>query len=343
MPTDNVVLRAILWYLWKKNFTAGAATTEICTVLGESVLHRNTAIKWFKRFNEGATELDDLSRSGRPRADIDDALVASVKEQPHASTRVLSSQVGVSHVTVSKHLKDLGCLYIKPRQDPHELTEAQAQRRLLICKQLLENPNDDRFWKTIVTSDEKWIFYKNPDLTKQWLLPGTSAKSVAKQDPYGKKVMLCVWWNYEGVVHFELLHEGVTVNSTIYKEQLTRVYDVLKEKYPHLVNRGNVRLQHDNAPAHRSKTTTKKIESMEGVQVLPHPAYSPDLAPSDYGLFRSMATFLRGRQFANYDDVKKGCQDFFDSQEKTWYRSKIRQLAERWAKVVEHDGLYFEA
>ena len=81
---------------------------------------------------------------------------------------------------------------------------------------------------------------------------------------------------------------------------------------------------------------------MNGISVLPHPPYSPDIAPSDYGLFRSMAHFLKGRRFENFDDVKYGCEEFFASKTAKWYQHQIQLLAERWVKVVENDGLYFE-
>ena len=38
--------------------------------------------------------------------------------------------------------------------------------------------------------------------------------------------------------------------------------------------------------------------------VLPHPPYSPDLAPSDYFLFRSLQNSLNGKNFNNDDDIK---------------------------------------
>ena len=81
---------------------------------------------------------------------------------------------------------------------------------------------------------------------------------------------------------------------------------------------------------------------MDGVEILPHPAYSPDLAPSDYGLFRSMEHFLRGRRFESFEEVEEACQEFFNSKEPEWYRGQIRQLAERWQEVINNDGLYFE-
>jgi histone-lysine N-methyltransferase SETMAR len=75
---------------------------------------------------------------------------------------------------------------------------------------------------------------------------------------------------------------------------------------------------------------------LDGVEVLPHPAYSPDAAPSDYGLFRSMEHFLRGRSF---ESVEEACQEFFDSKPKDWYFEQIRMLANQWQKIINNDGL----
>jgi len=154
--------------------------------------------------------------------------------------------------------------------------------------------------------------------------------------------MLCVWWNFEGIVHFELVPNGRAINAELYCQQLERVYDKLKEVYPTLVSRKRALFQQDNAKPHTAKKTKKKFEELDGVEVLPHPAYSPDIAPSDYGLFRSMQHFLNGRRFESFDEVEKACQEFFDSKPKEWYFDQIRKLADRWQKVVENDDLYFE-
>jgi hypothetical protein len=43
-----------------------------------------------------------------------------------------------------------------------------------------------------------------------------------------------------------------------------------------------VLLQQDNPRPHTAKKTLQKIEELEAIELLPHPAFIPDLAPSDY-------------------------------------------------------------
>ena len=63
-------------------------------------------------------------------------------------------------------MKTLGKPYRSCRSVPHELTQ-QAKYRVDIC-QLIVNLMDDRFFRRIVEGDEKWVYYYNPDASKQW-------------------------------------------------------------------------------------------------------------------------------------------------------------------------------
>ena len=154
--------------------------------------------------------------------------------------------------------------------------------------------------------------------------------------------MISVWWNFEGILHFELVPNGRAINADLYCEQLDRVYDALVEKYPSLVRRKRALFQQDNAKPHTARKTSNKIEELDGVEVLPHPAYSPDVAPSDYGLCRSMQHFMKGRRFESFEEVEEACQEFIDSKPRNWYLDQIQQLAVRWQRVVDKAVLYFE-
>ena len=81
---------------------------------------------------------------------------------------------------------------------------------------------------------------------------------------------------------------------------------------------------------------------MKKWKVLAHPAYSPDLAPSDYHLFRSMEHFLRGKEFENNEDLKNHLDQYFDSKPQSFYREGIRELPLRWQSSIDNNGDYFD-
>ena len=99
--------------------------------------------------------------------------------------------------------------------------------------------------------------------------------------------------------------------------------------------------QHDNARPHVAKVVKDTLEALNW-DVLPHPRYSPDIAPSDYHLFRSMAHALSEQHFTSYEDVKNWLDSWIASKDEEFFKRGIRMLPERWAKVIESDGQYFE-
>lgn len=339
---EKYEIRVLLRHYWKQGINATKAAEKICQVEGENLVSDAVARFWYRKFKNGEVGLEDQPRSGRPNTVDTEALRNAVEANPSTSTRRLSDELDIPQTSVVRHLHALGKVNKCCREVPHDLTENQAQKRVETCRKLLENPRDDRFIRQIVTCDEKWVYFSNPDKQNQWLNPGQVAEPVAKRDRFSRKALLCVWWNFEGVIHFELVPNGRTIDADLYCAQLDRMYAKLAQKYPALVNRKRVLLQQDNAKPHTARQTKEKIKNLDAIELLPHPAYSPDLAPSDYHLFRSMAHFLRGRNFNNLNDVENGCRTFFASKNKEWYRSGIAQLADRWVQAIDSNGLYFE-
>ena len=114
----------------------------------------------------------------------------------------------------------------------------------------------------------------------------------------------------------------------MYCHQLDKLNDSLKQKRPELINRKGVVFHQDNTRPHTSLVTRQKLEW----DILPHPPYSPDLAPSDYYLFRSQ-NFLDGKTFTSNEEVKNHLDQFFASKEQKFYERGIMLLPERWQKV----------
>ena len=141
------------------------------------------------------------------------------------------------------------------------------------------------------------------------------------------------------MVYYELLPNNQTINSKKYCEQLVNMKAALTQKRPALVNREKIVFHHDNAKPHTSVTTVQKLMEFSW-DVLPHPSYSPDLAPSDFHLFRSLQNSLNGKNYQSLEDIKIHLDEFFQSKDETFWRNGIMKLPERWAKVIENNGQY---
>jgi hypothetical protein len=70
------------------------------------------------------------------------------------------------------------------------------------------------------------------------------------------------------------------------------------------------------------KFTSETLQQLK-FKVLDHPAYSPDLAPSDFHLFGPLKETLRGRRLAEDDEVKEAVDDWLLTQPKQlWQHEK---------------------
>ena len=106
----------------------------------------------------------------------------------------------------------------------------------------------------------------------------------SKADIHQKKVMLSVWWDFKGIVYFELLPRNQTINSNVNCRQLMKSDKGIKGKWPELAARKGVIFDQDNAKPHTSLVTRKKVLEL-GWEVMPHPPYYPDLASSAFKSF----------------------------------------------------------
>jgi transposase len=108
MDSEKYEIRVLLRIFWKKRLTARAAAKEISDVEGHGTVSTRTAQRWFKRFDEGRTDLEDSARSGGSLELDSEALRETVEANPGVSTRRLSHYLGVSKSSVANHLHRIG-------------------------------------------------------------------------------------------------------------------------------------------------------------------------------------------------------------------------------------------
>jgi hypothetical protein len=154
------------------------------------------------------------------------------------------------------------------------------------------------------------------------------------------KVMLTIFWDVNGpiLVHFQ--EKGQTVTIARYSDMLVNeLKPMIRSKCWGLLSK-TVLLLHNNTCPHMAAHTAETLRALK-LEVLKHPPYSLDLAPSDFHLFGPMKEHLRGQKFAD-DEVMEAVQNWLKATPKSFFLEGIRKLVDRWTKCVAKQGNYVE-
>ena len=103
----------------------------------------------------------------------------------------------------------------------------------------------------------------------------------------------------------------------------------------------DVLLLHDNAPVHKCKVVQAVIHQSDFIK-LNHPAYSRDIAPSDYYLFSNLKKFLRGKNFNSDNEPTTTVEDYLTDLNSDFFCKGIESLRDRWQRVVASEGQYIQ-
>ena len=108
--------------------------------------------------------------------------------------------------------------------------------------------------------------------------------------------MLIIFFDCEGVMHYQFAARGQTINEEYYVEVLKRFRDAVRRKWPCFWSSGDWLLHHDNAPAHSSNLVQQFLAKHKIVQFR-QPLYSPDIASCDFRMFPKLKMALKGKRF----------------------------------------------
>lgn len=333
-------LREALLFLFHFKKKAIDAHQMLAEAYGDSAPSIRTCQEWFQRFKSGDFDVNDKDRPGQPKRLHDDEIQALLDMDDSQTQKQLAASLNVTQQAVSLHLHAMGKIQKEGKWVPYKLTERNMKQRKTTTEILLERFQRKSFLHRIITGDEKWVYYDNSKRKRSWVSPGEPAKSIAKRNIHGKKVLLCIWWDQRGILYYELLKPGETVTANRYGQQLVQLRNELGVKRPEWADRHDkVILLHDNARPHVAKSVKDTLKDFNW-EVLPHPPYSPDIAPSDYHLFRSMAHGLAEQHFQNVQDVKKWIDDWISLKPANFFKDGINKLPNLWENVVKNDGNY---
>lgn len=272
--------------------------------------------------------------------EIDFLIKDVVDEEPFLSVRQIAKRTGIPKSTVfdrmtsklgyiSKHLKWIPCL----------LSDEQKQNRVIISIDLLKviQKQERQGWKYFVTGDESW-FYLSYDYERQWVVSGEEPDFRVKKMISSEKLMISVFWNPNGIVLVDALPKGQKFNSEYYINNILKKLHESGGGFPD-TNGKKLNVHADNARPHTSKMTIRYFET-HGMKKVPHPAFSPDLAPSDFFLFGYVKLKLEGQSFTSRDELFSEVTQILNEIQPDVLKSAFLNWKERLQTIINNGGEY---
>jgi len=136
--------------------------------------------------------------------------------------------------------------------------------------------------------------------------------------------MASVFWDAEGIFIIDYLEKGKTITGEYYSSLLTRLDEKIREKSLGLQKK-KIIFHQNNAHAHKSVLAMGKLRDLH-YELLEHPPYSPDLAPSEFYLFPKLKLVLAGQRFSSNQKAITAAEGYFADLTKNHYRDGIMAL-----------------
>ena len=292
-----------------------------------------TQIKeWYRRFKNGRTSVDSDPRPGRPSLTTTpeniERVQLAIKGDRRLTVRELENDLGIPKTIVWEiSNKILGMTCVCAKFIPKLLTTEQKDLHSEIAQDNLEMVSDDEnVLKEVITGDE----------SSQWKRPDEPRPKKARQSRSHVKSMLIIFFDCEGVAHYEFAPRGQTINKEYYVEVLKRLRDAVRRQRPRFWSSGDWLLHHDNAPAHSSNLVQQFLAKHKIVQ-LRQPPYNPDIGPCDFWMFPKLKMALKGKRFDDIETIQSNAT----RELKAIAKSAFEDCFKMWKHRSERESYFF--
>lgn len=267
---------------------------------------KSTVGDWKKQLDEGEC-LDSKQKSGRPRSVRTPEFMADLEEcragDPTKSMRQIAKEMGVGETNIRNSFKEMGVKSFVRLEVPC-LTADQVTARVTRSQRLLNDLKASPGVDVIFFTDEK-NFSQTPHRNRS--SDRVLVRSIEERDAFNVPQMK----HPQTAMVFGLVasdgkkmppvffNQGFRLNGDGYLDVLKRVFQWIKQEYPHRVGRDgtldsnwNFRFQQDSAPAHTRRDVQDWLINNLGRRRVwlkeDWPSCSPDLNPMDYSVWNEV-------------------------------------------------------
>jgi len=329
-----------------KQALKGKSPTQIHQIL-EDMFEKDalplSTISYTIRSQRWTSNNEPIKKNRQSRADYkkDDLIESVLKRERFATIRHISKETNIAPSTVNWILKErMGYKNIDLTIVPHELTSEMKKNRVDISIRMIESIQRAKAnnWNFISTGDESWFSYYTSS-TKIWIKKEDSPPSLPNPDFHPKKLMVTIFWSPIGIQVLNVLPKGHTLNAQYFQEIIlaelvrnNKVKEVKNQKQKYMIH-------FDNACVHSAKSTIQFLNE-NNIEILSHPAYSPDLAPSDFYLFGYLKDKAKGKRFCDENQILESIREEFFAIPKHQLESVFEEWERRLHQCIDGGGEY---
>jgi len=150
-----------------------------------------------------------------------------------------------------------------------------------------------------------------------------------------------LFFDWKGIVRHEFVPRGQMVNKQLYQKVLVRLRDAVCRKRPELWKNQTLMWHHNNALSHMSLLIRSYLAKHQ-TSVVPHPPYSPDLAPADFFMFPKLKTTLKGRRFQTIEEIQQNAIRELRTITESAFQEAFQQWKKHWERCITSRGDCFE-
>jgi len=115
----------------------------------------------------------------------------------------------------------------------------------------------------------------------------------------------------------------------------------VRHKRPEMWKNRDLLLHHENAPAH-TWLIVREFLTNSNMTTVPHPAYSPDLAPCDFCVFPKMKLRLKEWHFISIEEIQAESQQVLNTLTPADFTGCFQKWQNCWDHCIQAQGDYFE-